>query len=41
VLLDLHSGRLLGQAGPYLMDAAAVLLGLLAASGVYSTLRRP
>ena len=41
VLLDLHSGRLLGQAGPYLMDAAAVLLGLLAASGVYNTLRRP
>ena len=33
VLLDLHSGRILGPWGPYLMDAAAVLLVLLALSG--------
>jgi hypothetical protein len=40
VLLDLHSGRLLGAAGPYLMDGAAILLLLLSASGVYNWLRR-
>ena len=40
VLLDLHSGRLLGPAGPYLMDAAAVLLLLLSASGLYNWVRR-
>jgi len=40
VLLDLHSGRLLGAAGPWLMDAAAVLVLLLAASGLSNWLRR-
>ncbi len=33
VLLDLHSGRILGPAGVYLMDAAAVLLLFLSLSG--------
>lgn len=33
VLLDLHSGRLFGKLGRYLMDAAGVLLILLALSG--------
>ncbi len=40
VLLDLHSGRLLGRAGPFIMDVAAILLGLLALSGLYNALRR-
>ena len=40
VVLDLHSGRLLGPAGPYLMDAAAVILILLSASGLYNWVRR-
>ena len=33
VVLDLHSGRILGQAGVYLMDAAAALLLFLSLSG--------
>lgn len=33
VVLDLHSGRILGSFGVYLMDAAAILLIILAASG--------
>lgn len=39
VLLDLHSGRLFGALGPLAMDAAAVLLVLLAASGIYNWTR--
>lgn len=35
VLLDLHSGRILGPFGPWLMDAAAVLLLVLAVTGVW------
>lgn len=35
VMLDLHSGRLLGSWGPYLMDGAAILLVFLAFSGVW------
>jgi hypothetical protein len=35
VLLDLHSGRILGSWGVYLVDAAAVLFLLLAISGVW------
>lgn len=34
VLLDLHSGRLFGAKGVWVMDAAAVLLMCLASSGV-------
>lgn len=33
VILDLHSGRILGRFGEYLMDLAAVLLVFLAISG--------
>ena len=40
VLLDLHSGRILGSLGVYLMDAAAVLFLVLAASGVWLWSRR-
>ena len=40
VLLDLHSGRILGRAGIYLVDAAAVLFLLLAMSGVWLWTRR-
>lgn len=36
LMLDLHSGRLFGAWGPYLMDAAAIFLILLTASGVYN-----
>lgn len=35
VLLDLHSGRLFGGWGVYLMDAAAILLILLALTGLW------
>lgn len=38
LLLDVHSGRILGQYGPWLMDGAAVLLLGLAASGIYGWL---
>lgn len=40
VLLDLHSGRLLGRLGPALIDIASVLLGFLALSGLYNAIRR-
>ena len=40
VLLDLHSGRILGRAGVYLVDAAAILFLLLAMSGVWLWTRR-
>ncbi len=36
VLLDLHSGRLLPKLGVYLMDAAAIVMILLALTGVLS-----
>jgi hypothetical protein len=39
VMLDLHSGRILGAIGPYLMDAAALFLVLLSATGVWNWLR--
>jgi len=41
VLLDLHTGRILGGWGPYLMDAAALGLLVLAATGFYNWLGRP
>jgi len=34
LLLDLHSGRLFGAAGVYVVDAAGLLFALLALSGV-------
>jgi hypothetical protein len=42
VLLDIHSGRVLGPAGPWLMDAAAILLLVLALTGIWmwTALRR-
>lgn len=39
ILLDVHSGRILGRYGPWLMDSAALLLLGLAASGVFGWLR--
>lgn len=39
VLLDLHSGRILGSWGPYLMDAAALCLLLIVGTGIYNWLR--
>lgn len=35
VMLDLHSGRIFGTWGPWLMDAAAILMLFLAGSGVF------
>jgi hypothetical protein len=35
IILDLHSGRILGDWGIYLIDTAAILLMLLAISGVW------
>jgi hypothetical protein len=35
VILDLHSGRLLGRAGPWLADAAAAVFILLAMTGIW------
>ena len=40
VVLDLHSGRLLGDAGVLLVDAAAILFMVLAISGVWLWSRR-
>ena len=40
IMLDLHSGRILGRAGVYLMDAAAIGFLLLAASGIWLWIRR-
>lgn len=40
IILDLHSGRILGQAGVYIMDAAAIGFLLLAVSGLWLWMRR-
>lgn len=40
LLLDLHSGRIFGSLGVYLMDAAAILLILLAGSGFWIWLQQ-
>ena len=40
IVADLHSGRVLGAVGPYLMDAAAIALILLAGSGLVLWRRR-
>ena len=39
VISDIHSGRILGAWGVLLMDAVAIVLGLLAASGLWLWLR--
>ncbi len=41
VLLDLHSGRLFGAAGVWLMDMAGVMLLIIAVSGCYVWLSKP
>ena len=40
VMLDLHSGRILGKAGPLLMDLSAVLLIILSFTGVWMYVKR-
>ncbi len=40
IMLDLHSGRILGRAGVYMMDAAATGFLLLAVSGIWLWMRR-
>jgi hypothetical protein len=40
-VLDLHSGRLFGQFGVFLMDACAIVLLILVASGFWMWWRRP
>lgn len=40
MLLDLHSGRWLGAVGPWLMDLAAIVLLVLAATGVSTAWQR-
>lgn len=35
ILLDMHSGRLLGGYGPYMMDIAAIFLLVLSVSGIW------
>lgn len=40
ILLDLHSGRLLGKGGVYFMDFIALLMILLALSGVWLWIQR-
>lgn len=41
VLLDLHSGRLFGSIGAWIVDLAGLLFLFLAASGAWMWLRRP
>ena len=40
LLLDLHSGRIIGAIGPWIMDTAAILLILLSLSGSWMCLKR-
>jgi len=40
LLLDLHSGRFFGPLGPWVVDAAAILITLLALSGTWIWLKR-
>jgi hypothetical protein len=39
-LLDIHTGRLLGNLGPYLIDLVALCVLFLVGSGLYNSLRR-
>lgn len=40
VLLELHTGRLFGRFGPYVMDAAALALIVVALTGLWAAARR-
>ncbi|MFT5351416.1 MAG: hypothetical protein ACI9MF_002239 [Gammaproteobacteria bacterium] len=40
ILLDLHSGRLLGNAGVFIVDLAALFFVFLALSGSWMWLRK-
>lgn len=40
LLLDIHTGRILGAWGPYLIDAAALALLILVGTGIYNWLGR-
>ena len=40
VLLDLHSGRILGKAGPLLMDLSAIILLILSFTGCWMYVKR-
>ncbi len=40
IILDLHSGRIFGSWGPWLMDTAAVLMLFLAGSGTFISWKR-
>ena len=40
ILLDLHSGRLFGKIGVYVMDSAAVLMIVLTVTGLLIWIRR-
>ena len=40
VVLDIHSGRIIGKAGPYIMDLAAVLLLVLSFTGIWMYVKR-
>jgi uncharacterized iron-regulated membrane protein len=40
LLLDLHSGRIFGAAGPWIFDIAALLLILLSLSGTWIWIKR-
>ena len=40
LLLDIHTGRVLGPAGAYITDLAALAILLLSASGIYNWWRR-
>jgi uncharacterized iron-regulated membrane protein len=39
-LMDIHTGRLLGNLGPYLIDLVALCVLFLLGSGLYNSLRR-
>ena len=39
-LLDIHTGRILGDLGPYLFDVVALCLLFLVGSGLYNAIRR-
>lgn len=40
LLLDIHTGRILGRLGPYLIDVAALCLIFLVGTGVFNALSR-